>query len=192
MTETPKYFMIEPQKIRLEDPFRDGDLILDLGGGGEGTIGRMRGRQVIALDRRADELAEAPEGPIKVVGDAEALPFLDGAFDAVTAFYFLMYVPRDSRPAVFGEAFRVLKPGGRLHLWGLAIPHRENQSEPIYVIQMNVELPGGSFDTGYGTRWDGYEQTADDVRALATDSGFVVESEEATEHTFAFVLSKPE
>ena len=36
--------------------------ILDIGGGGEGTIGRLYGTQVIAIDNRQEELDEAPEG----------------------------------------------------------------------------------------------------------------------------------
>ena len=191
MSDQPKYFMIETQEIHLDDPFDDNDLILDLGGGGEATIGRLRGRQVISLDRRAEELAEAPDGSIKVIGDATELPFLDGAFDAVTAFYFLMYVPRETRPAVFAEAFRVLKPGGRMYLWGLAIPSRDGRTEPVYVIRMNVHLPNERFSTGYGTRWDGYEQTVDDAISLAEGAGFTVERSESSEHTFEIVLTKP-
>ena len=34
--------------------------ILDIGGGGEGIIGRLYGPQVIAIDYRQDELDEAP------------------------------------------------------------------------------------------------------------------------------------
>ena len=191
MTEPAKYHLIEMQEIRLDDPFSDNDLILDLGGGGEGAMGRLRGRQVVALDRRAEELAEAPEGPIKVIGDATALPFLDEAFDAVTAFYFLMYVPQETRPAVFEEAFRVLKSGGCMHLWGLIVPPRNGRTEPIYVIQLDVQLPNDQFTTGYGTRWDGYEQTPEDVVALAEAAGFVVEASVSTEHTFEILLRKP-
>ena len=35
--------------------------ILDLGGGGEGVVGRRWGRQVTAIDNRQEELDEAPD-----------------------------------------------------------------------------------------------------------------------------------
>ena len=33
--------------------------MLDIGGGGEGVIGRLYGRQVVAIDNRQEELDEA-------------------------------------------------------------------------------------------------------------------------------------
>ena len=36
--------------------------ILDVGGGGEGIIGRLYGEQVIAIDNCQEELDEAPDG----------------------------------------------------------------------------------------------------------------------------------
>jgi ubiquinone/menaquinone biosynthesis C-methylase UbiE len=43
--------------------------------------------------------------------DANALPFPDGAFDAVVCQFGVMFFPDKLR--AFAEAFRVLKPGGR-------------------------------------------------------------------------------
>ena len=47
--------------------------ILDIGGGGEGIIGRVYTGQVTAIDNRAEELEEAPDGPCKLVMDAAQL-----------------------------------------------------------------------------------------------------------------------
>src|SRR5207245_1599392 len=47
-----------------------------------------------------------------VLGQAERLPFPDGAFDAVTFTYLLRYV--DDPPATVAELVRVLRPGGTL------------------------------------------------------------------------------
>ena len=47
--------------------------ILDIGGGGEGTIGRLYGTQVIAIDNRQEELDEAPEGLKSLTGPPGAL-----------------------------------------------------------------------------------------------------------------------
>ena len=51
--------------------------ILDIGGGGEGIIGRLYGPQVIAIDYRQDELDEAPASCEKRLMDATALDFAD-------------------------------------------------------------------------------------------------------------------
>ena len=40
--------------------------ILDIGGGGEGIIGRVYGHQVTAIDKCQDELDEAPGGYQKI------------------------------------------------------------------------------------------------------------------------------
>jgi ubiquinone/menaquinone biosynthesis C-methylase UbiE len=43
--------------------------------------------------------------------DAQSLPFLDGAFDAVACQFGLMFVPDKAR--AFGEVRRVLRPHGQ-------------------------------------------------------------------------------
>jgi ubiquinone/menaquinone biosynthesis C-methylase UbiE/protein-S-isoprenylcysteine O-methyltransferase Ste14 len=48
------------------------------------------------------------------VGTAEALPFADGALDALTSSYFFHHLPSDLKRQVLYEMWRVLKPGGRL------------------------------------------------------------------------------
>jgi ubiquinone/menaquinone biosynthesis C-methylase UbiE len=116
--------VVRQQVVRIEDVFGDTDRILDLGGGGAGVIGQLRGQQVTAVDIRQEELDGSPPGPIKVAADARALPFPDGSFDAATAFFFLMYVPAADRAAVLQEAHRALRPGGTLHVWDVVIPAR--------------------------------------------------------------------
>ena len=49
-----------------------------------------------------------------VIGAAEAMPFADGQFDAVTCIYLFHELPRGVRRAVVSEIRRVLKPGGML------------------------------------------------------------------------------
>ena len=55
--------------------------ILDVGGGGEGIIGRLYGEQVTAIDKYQEELDEAPSGFVKVLMDAVNLTFSDCSFD---------------------------------------------------------------------------------------------------------------
>jgi ubiquinone/menaquinone biosynthesis C-methylase UbiE len=51
-----------------------------------------------------------------VVANAEAIPASDNSYDAVTSIFMLHELPPEVRRSVFGEAARVLKPGGRLIL----------------------------------------------------------------------------
>jgi demethylmenaquinone methyltransferase/2-methoxy-6-polyprenyl-1,4-benzoquinol methylase len=81
---------------------------------------RTRAR-VIALDpsesmlragRSENDRAGLSGRILPVLGRAEAIPFPDDAFDAVTFTYLLRYV--DDPPAVVRELARVLRPGGTL------------------------------------------------------------------------------
>lgn len=118
----------ERQRVVVDD-FDTAGFILDLGGGGEGIIGRLKGPQVIAVDANRHELDEAPEGPRKIMMDARDLKFLDEAFEVVTSFFTLMYIDTADHQWVFEEAVRVLVPGGRLR------PHQTG-------CDRGVSLPG--------------------------------------------------
>ena len=58
--------------------------ILDIGGGGEGVIGRLYTNQVVAIDIRQDELDEAPTGFENIMMDATQLDFKYNSFDHIT------------------------------------------------------------------------------------------------------------
>ena len=45
-------------------------MILDIGGGGEGVIGKLHGKDVVAIDLKKEELLEAADGPLKIIMDA--------------------------------------------------------------------------------------------------------------------------
>ena len=95
--------------------------ILDVGGGGEGIIGRRYGSAVTVIDHCQEELDEAPRSCRKLRMDASSLAFADASFENVTFFYSLMYMNRPVQKAALSEAVRVLKPGGRLLLWDCEI-----------------------------------------------------------------------
>ena len=102
----------------------DGLRILDVGCGHGGTIAhlndRLSGCEFVGVNIDERQVAQArehvtarPTNTVRfVVGDACALPFPAGAFDAVLALECIFHFP--SRRTFLGEARRVLRPGGRL------------------------------------------------------------------------------
>ena len=113
----------ELEEVSL-DPIECDGWILDVGGGGEGVIGRLMGKCVIAIDPLKRELEEAAPGPLKVVMDATDLQFLDETFPVVTSFFTLMYIKRPQLKKVFEEVHRVLKPGGEFLIWDGILPSK--------------------------------------------------------------------
>ncbi len=104
---------------------RPGETVLDLGAGGGfdcfiashqvGPTGR-----VIGVDMTPDMVARARDNARKVkatnvefrLGEIEHLPVADASVDAILSNCVINLSPE--KAAVFGEAFRVLRPGGRL------------------------------------------------------------------------------
>jgi ubiquinone/menaquinone biosynthesis C-methylase UbiE len=99
----------------------DGDRILDIGTG----LGLLAAAEaaaspsglVVGIDRSLDVMdacLDRHDGIAGAVADATALPFTDAAFDVVTTFCVLIYVPDKQR--TIAECFRVLRPGGRVSI----------------------------------------------------------------------------
>lgn len=107
-------------RMAREAGIQPGDRVLDLGCG-PGTFTRAAARlaggrgQVVGLDsslamvRRARKL-----GGIYHVGDAAHPRFPDGNFDVIISSLALHHVAWADRDAVFTQAYRMLRPGGRL------------------------------------------------------------------------------
>ncbi len=104
---------------------KPGETVLDLGSGG-GIDCFLAGRQVgdtgkvIGVDMTPDILARANANKAKLGvtnvefrrGQIEAMPVEDGTVDVVMSNCVINLSP--DKASVFGEAFRVLKPGGRV------------------------------------------------------------------------------
>ena len=91
-----------------------------------------RGATVVGLDQSESMLSAAQQrlqhtpglgGQVSfTLGEAEALPFADGEFDALSFTYLLRYV--DDRAATMRELARVVKPGGRIGMVEFGVPAR--------------------------------------------------------------------
>ncbi len=185
-----RLFFFPEQQVTPELPDVE-SFVLDVGGGGEGIVGRMLGPQVVAIDTSAEELQEAPPGPLKVVMDASELRFLDASFALATCFFTLLYIPREVHPQVFSELYRVLRPGGRLLLWDFIVPSRGGQQEDVVVFPLVVELLAGKVETGYGAHWDERGRDLAYYRTQAEAIGFEMASHAVMERVLFLDLRKP-
>ena len=178
--------VLEQQLVEVAPIVCDG-FILDVGGGGEGIIGMLNGSQVVAIDKRLDELEETENDSLKVVMDAGDLKFLDDSFGAATSFFTMMYIPNDEKQGVFSEVYRVLRPGGRLYIWDAVIPGEAGEKE-YFVIPLRVVMPEKTVETGYGVRLK--EQTAEGLGELAREAGFKLVKAESGVDIFYLELEK--
>lgn len=128
------------------------DRILDVATGTgmvAAALVQRTGARVVALDQSTDMLAglraRLAADPVlaeriePVVGQAEALPFPDASFDALTFTYLLRYV--DDPAATLRELARVVKPGGTIAMAEFGVP-----SQPLlralWRVWTRVGLPG--------------------------------------------------
>jgi SAM-dependent methyltransferase len=128
---------------------------LDLGCGTGIAIPALleRGWRVVGVDlsgdqlRRARQRAGAPDTWL-VTADAAALPFVNGAFDAVVSL--LTHTDFDNPEAAFAEAARVLRRGGRLVYVG---------THPCFVTPFVEQRPTGTHLLHPGYRQRGWHHT---------------------------------
>lgn len=90
--------------------------VLDLGCGDGTKIARVAERfDLVAVDLSEEQLRLARprlRGATLLCADLAALDFDPGSFDAVTALYSIVHVPREEHAALFQRIARWLKPGG--------------------------------------------------------------------------------
>jgi len=144
-------YMAKAQSMQVVHVKADG-FILDIGGGGEGIIGKLNGKQVVAIDTNEEEFEETKNDALKLVMDAAEMNFLPKTFEVCTSFFCLMYVPKNQHLQVSNQVNRVPKDGGRFLLWDLKIPKRQRNYR-TYAIRLRIALPNEKVETGYGTIW---------------------------------------
>lgn len=100
----------------------DGLAVVDVGAG-DGKFARAfakRGARVtgIEIDEAKVEIARRAEHPkVRILlGRGEDLPLASGSSDLVCFMFSFHHVPQHLQDEALDEAFRVLKPGGRLHV----------------------------------------------------------------------------
>lgn len=166
-------------------------MILDIGGGGEGVIGQLMGDEVIAIDFQEEELLEAAEGPVKIIMDARDLKFLNESFSTITAFFSLMYIKtKDDQIKVFQEAARVLKPGGKLHIWDVDLKERPETDKEFYIIHLSYKIGQVDKETGFGMRWPEESRGRGDYLKMAKTVGLYEETTHQVGNTFYLCLRK--
>jgi SAM-dependent methyltransferase len=106
------------RRLRRLPPPRSGARLLDVGAAYGFSLGEAErlGWRPFAVEIAPEAARRAmQEAPGRVtLGEAQALPFSDGSFDAVTLWDVLEHLPAPRR--AMAELARVLQPGGRLAL----------------------------------------------------------------------------
>lgn len=142
----------------------DGARVLEVGAGtGNVTLRAIRavsGADVTALDpdpralERARRKAAGRPGVRFEEGYAQQLPYAEGTFDRVLSSLMLHHLDRDVKAAALAEAFRVLKPGGEMHVVDIVRAHGHVHTTAGEVPEL---MRASGFDTSVtGTRRLGF------------------------------------
>ena len=161
-----------------------GHRVLDLGCG-TGTltvlIKRLHpGAEVSGLDGDAKVLevaeAKAAKAGLKVTfvhGMAFDLPYADNSFDRILSSLLFHHLTRENKVRALREVFRVLRPGGQLHVADWGRPQNGLMRGAFLLVQM----------------LDGFRTTADNVAGMLPDlfreAGFV-DAEQRTRYGTVF------
>ena len=188
--QTQKFHEFEKVTMEIKDFPCDG-FVLDIGGGGEGVIGRLKGQKCVAIDIRKGELEEAAQGPLKIVMDARDLKFLDNSFNVATAFFSMMYIrSMEDHQKIFKEIYRVVRPGGFFYLWEVDLAERLDTDKEFYVVNLRYKVNNEEFETGYGQRWPDEPRGEQYYLSLAREAGFHHLETERNGNTFTMAFQK--
>jgi demethylmenaquinone methyltransferase/2-methoxy-6-polyprenyl-1,4-benzoquinol methylase len=148
-----------------------------------------RGAEVVGLDQSEAMLSQArarlaqtpglSDRMTFVLGEAEALPFPDDEFDALSFTYLLRYV--DDPLATMRELARVVKPGGRIGMVEFGVPGRPVLRE-LWRVHTRAGLPligrvvsSEWYDVGrfLGPNIEQFHQAVPDLPNLWREAGIV-------------------
>ena len=135
-----------------------GDRVLDVASGTGAVaveLARRRGCSVVGLDQSREMLAVGRERVASagladrielVQGNAEALPFADASFDALTFTYLLRYV--EPEPTL-RELARVVRPGGTLAMLEFGFPRGAWRILWELYVRVGLPLAGRAISRGW-------------------------------------------
>jgi demethylmenaquinone methyltransferase / 2-methoxy-6-polyprenyl-1,4-benzoquinol methylase len=124
-----------------------GGRLLDIGTGTGGIAAEAMGRDAsataVGADFTVNMMRTGKKGAMGrhirwCAADAQALPFGDDSFDAVTSGYLIRNVADPS--SAFAEQIRVLKPGGRVVCLDTS-PPPENRLRPLLIFFLQRVIP---------------------------------------------------
>ncbi len=166
---------LEPYSI-LDVATGTGDLAIEMARRipGADITGADISREMLRVGRRKAVKRNVWNRISFVYGDAEALPFGEGAFDVVTAAFGV----RNFQDADAGlrEMYRVLKPGGAVFVLEFSVPQGKIFG-PLYRFYFKSILPriGGLFSRDY----DAYKYLPSSVGEFPPPQVFIARLEEA-------------
>jgi SAM-dependent methyltransferase len=148
---------------------KPGEVVVDLGAGGgfdcflaAHEVGRSG--HVIGVDMTPDMISKARANAVKGrfenvefrLGEIEHLPIADATADVIISNCVINLSP--NKPEVFRDAFRVLKPGGRLAI-----------SDVVATVELPEEMRN---DAGLVAGCMGNASLIEDLEAMMRDAGF--------------------
>ena len=162
-----------------------GMAVADLGCGIAGPlleIARFSGAKIVGVNSNEYQLKKARRRT-EEAGLSSQVEFLhcdflnvdapDGSFDAVYAIEATCCAP--DKVSVYGEAFRLLKPGGHFGAYEFCLTDRFNSQDPHHLqIKADIELGGGLLDIDFMPTVDNALQTVGfeivETRDIATQA----------------------
>ncbi len=173
MSQSTKYLESPKTVVKISNEHK-GRKILDVGGGGEGIISLVYGKNVVAIDKRKEELEDVSNNAVKLVMDACNLQFTNTKFDVVTMLFSLMYMNAEDKVKAIIEAKKILDEDGILQIWEPSIPIYDGGEKNVFVQILEFDLPSKKIQTGYGCKMTDKSSNIDYISSIVEECGFTI------------------